>query len=73
MSRRLIVASASQNAADVVAAALAVREVTCWCESTIVEVSERDASEGRTGSCGRPDCRPDAIVPASRGWASRRP
>lgn len=32
--------------------------VECWCREAIVFVTPSDVREGRTGSCGLPDCRP---------------
>lgn len=36
--------------------------VTCWCEATIVHVSEDDVAAGITASCGRRDCTPPPRV-----------
>jgi hypothetical protein len=35
-----------------------VLPVSCWCERSIVAVSQTDVSTGKTASCGHPACHP---------------
>ena len=35
--------------------------VSCWCQYTFVEVPAADIRNGRTGSCGLPQCRPPEL------------
>lgn len=36
--------------------------VVCWCQRKVLRLPAYMIREGRTGSCGRPDCRPPAPI-----------